>query len=147
MLRKTVFGTRTKMVNRNEVILLYNLDNQRGKNIKLLSMRMGIRIKSVTKDKYLEPIGLLAGIKEVESNGLIYEENGFQEEMVILKGFTDYRLDEFLRAMRRNDIDTVALKAIITDHNQEWNSLVLYEEIKKENERLRPDLNGSEEQK
>ena len=55
---------------------------------------------------------------------------------MVLKGFTDGQLNDMLRAFRRERLEKVNLKAVLTDTNREWNSLELYEELKREHEKM-----------
>lgn len=115
--------------------LLYNLNqSDRGKKIKFILIRMGIRIKNVSPEDYLKPIGELAGIPGCEASDMVYEGHGFSEEMMIMKDFTERQLDEMILRFRKENLDKINLKAVITPTNQSWNSLMLYEEIKKEHE-------------
>ena len=64
----------------------------------------------------------------------IYDGSSFTDEMLVLDGFTGRDLDAFLNSFRQAKVRPVALKAVITDHNQEWDSVTLHEEISKEHE-------------
>ena len=50
-------------------ILMYNLNSEKGRKIKMLCLKNRIRIREVRPEQYLEPIGYLAGMKEVSSDG------------------------------------------------------------------------------
>ena len=96
-----------------ETVLLYNLNNEKGRKIRFLLVRMGMRIRVVEKEDYGKPIGLLAGMKDVTLEDENAPVEDFQDEMMILRGFTDKRLDMFLKGMRREGIERVDLKAIL----------------------------------
>lgn len=115
---------------------MYNLNTEKGRKIKMICIRMKIKIKEVLPEQYLEPVGYLAGSEGIEPNGRIYEGTGFDEEMLLMKGFDQGTLDRFLREFSRNRIERVDLKAVLTPGNVRWSSLELYEEIKKEHEAL-----------
>ena len=118
-------------------ILMYNLNSEKGRTIKMLCLKNRIRIREVRPEQYLEPIGYLAGMKEVSSNGDVYEGQGFEDEMLIFRGFDGQSLPAFLKEMARNKVERIALKAVITSDNVGWTSIQLHEEIKKEHEALR----------
>ena len=118
-------------------ILMYNLNSEKGRKIKMLCLKNRIRIREVRPEQYLEPIGYLAGMKEVSSNGDVYEGQGFEDEMLIFRGFDGQSLPTFLKEMARNKVERIALKAVITSDNVGWTSIQLHEEIKKEHEALR----------
>ena len=115
---------------------MYNLNTEKGRKIKMICIRMKIKIKEILPEQYLEPVGYLAGIEGIEPTGRIFEGTGFDEEMLLMKGFDQGTLDRFLREFSRNRIERVDLKAVLTPGNVRWSSLELYEEIKKEHEAL-----------
>lgn len=120
-----------------EVVLLYNLSNtEKGKQIKRLLILLGITIKEISKEQYFQSIGSLAGIKGFEKNEEIYNEEGFLDEMLVMHKFTSQRIDVILKGFRKAGIEKVDLKAVVTPTNASWNSLELYEEIKKEHESM-----------
>lgn len=120
-----------------EVVLLYNLTNtEKGRKIKKLLIPLGISIKEISKEQYLQPIGSLVGVKGYEKNNFEYTEEGFFEEMLVLHKFTSSRIDLVLKGFKKAGIEKVDLKAVVTPTNVAWNSLELYEEIKKEHESM-----------
>lgn len=78
-----------------ETVLLYNLNNEKGRKIRFLLVRMGMRIRVVEKEDYGKPIGLLAGMKDVTLEDENAPVEDFEDEMMILRGFSDKRLDMF----------------------------------------------------
>lgn len=120
-----------------EQVLLYGIkDTNKERKIKSILIRMGVKIKNISTDWCGEKVGYLAGIKGFESTGKIDStREPVQEEMIIMKGFTGGRLDTLLKEMRKADA-RVNLKAIVTEHNQQWNLWELYEELKKEHEAM-----------
>lgn len=58
------------------------------------------------------------------------------EEMLVMHGFTSRRIDELLAAFRKAGVSKVELKAVVTETNVGWTFYHLYEEIKKEHERM-----------
>ena len=116
---------------------MYNLNSDKGRKIKLICMKMKLRIRVISPSQYLEPVGYLAGIEGIEPNGNVYEEVGFNDEMLVFKGFDNRTLDRFLKEFPKNKIEKIALKAILTPDNVRWSSLQLHDEIKKEHEALK----------
>lgn len=45
-------------------------------------------------------------------------------------------IDETLKAFRENGLAGVGLKAVLTETNKNWNSLQLFEELKKEHAQM-----------
>lgn len=118
-------------------VLLYNItDGKRRQKIKFICVRMGAKIINVEPADYLQPVGALAKVPGLERTRDIYTGEGFLEEMMVMKGFTDRQLNELISGFRREKLEKVNLKAVLTATNQTWNSLELYEELKKEHEQM-----------
>ena len=118
-------------------VLLYNLSGtEAGKKLKNILLKMRVRIRLVEPESYLEPIGHLAGLKDAKVSGQKYEGPGFSEQMMVMCGFTGELLDILLFQMRKQGVGKIPLKAVLTDFNQHLNSLMLYEELKKEHEAM-----------
>lgn len=117
-------------------VLFYNLNNEKGRKLKLICLKLKIRIKQVAPEQYLQPIGALAGIKDFQISDELFDGNGFSEEMLVMKDFDNRLLDQFLAEFKRNNLKRVNLKAILTPENISWTSLKLYEELKKEHEAI-----------
>ena len=121
----------------NPVVLLYNFTGTpKGRKIKFVLIRMGIRIKNIEVKDYLQPIGALAGIPGTEADKPDYNGEGFTDEMLVMNNFTEKLLDEMLLRFGRESIPRIELKAVITPSNRTWNSLELYSEIKKEHDQM-----------
>lgn len=121
----------------NASVLLYNLEKtEKGRKVKFILIRMGIHIRNITKEEYLQPIGALAGMSNIEMNKDVYEGDGFHEEMLVMKGFTESLLNQLLTSLRKEKVEKIDLKAVITPTNQTWNTLQLYEELKKEHAQM-----------
>ena len=133
-----------------ELVLLYNIDGDKARKLKMIFVQNGIRIKTVAKEDYGTALGVLSGILTEEEAGLVpedvewpekpedvegSEDNEMLEEMLVMKGIFGKRLDVLLGAMRRMKA-TVSLKAVVTEHNMYWNSVQLYHEIQKEHKVL-----------
>ncbi len=117
-------------------VLLYHFSGtKRGRILKGILVSMGVRIKNVELSEYGRPLGALAGVLEEEKQK---EDGGddFAEEMMIMCGFTQSMIQELLTRIRRQRMAPVALKAILTETNQNWNSREIYEELKKEHEMM-----------
>ena len=59
----------------HETALLYNLkDTDIGRQLKLILIKMKVRIRMVEASQYLQPIGFLAGIKDMEGSESVFQE-------------------------------------------------------------------------
>ena len=68
-----------------ETVLLYNLNNEKGRKIRFLLVRMGMRIRVVEKEDYGKPIGLLAGMKDVTLEDENAPVEDFQDEKMCIR--------------------------------------------------------------
>lgn len=60
----------------------------------------------------------------------------FSDEMAIMAGFTSAQIDAFIYALRKKGVGRIDYKAVLTPYNMKWDSVQLYEEIKKEHETM-----------
>ena len=123
----------------NGAVYFYNLNSAKGRQIRMLCLTLGLKIRVVDKAQYEEAIGAIAGVPGYEPKGGSYEGQGFDDEMLILKGFSERTLDTFLQGFRKMKIQPVALKAILTEANCGWNSIELHDELVKEHESMHGD--------
>ena len=137
------------------VVLMYNLNNDKGKKIEQFSRSMGISTLSVIKEDYNKPIeNLLSGKAEeaeitpvsstepfnVEDKattieGVVSEVScdlTFEDEMLVMCGFNSRLLDIFLREYKKRKLAPVSLKAILTEYNIKLSSFQLHAELCRE---------------
>lgn len=120
-----------------EMVLYYN-PNQSPYAAKLkgVLVRMGIRIKNITPEQTGELVGTLAGMPGFAADLTDTADQNpipqIPEEILVMKNFTDRRIDELLLNLRKAGVPKIALKAVITEQNSRWTFYQLYEEIKKE---------------
>ena len=145
-----------------ETVLYYNPGTPEAmKHVALLKsvlVRMGIRIRNIGPDQVMETVGYLAGVEgftaaetkeQAEKAGT--EETKDQAEqaepagpdlavipvqMMVLKQFSDKRLNELLVNLRKAGVPKVELKAVLTENNSRWTFYHLYEELKEEHEAM-----------
>ena len=128
-------------------VLLYHFQGtRRGRLLKSILVTMGVRIKNVERSEYRKPIGELAGLKEITGQGQdeSYEGEGFTDEMLIMCGLTGSRIDQLLDSFRRQKLERIALKAVLTEHNKTWNSIQLHDELCREHEYMNNNNKKSE---
>ena len=127
----------------NPVILFYNLDNEKGRRLKLICLKHKIKIKVVPKTDYETAIGTLVGLPDIpaptDSSEVTQED--FNDEMLVFHHFDNQLLDTFLMEFRKNNIPRVNLKAVLTEHNMRWNSYALHQELSAEHEAMNPPTN------
>ncbi len=116
-------------------ILLINFqDQQKLRKLKMALLPFKLRIKTIEPQDYSQPIGYLAGVKEISQvqipSALIPQEQ-MEKEMLILAGITGNLFDQVLYTLRKAGTP-VDYKAVLTEHNQNWNCMQLYKELEKE---------------
>ncbi len=102
--------------------------------------QMNIKVKNLTPERCAQRIGWLAGVEGVEKREL---SESFQryvpvldEELMVMAGFTDGRLDELLENLKKAGAPKIRLKAIVTETNARWTVYQLYNQLKAESARI-----------
>ena len=123
-------------------VLCYNLKGTaKGRKIGLIFGFLGYRVRHVEKEEYSLPVGEVAEGRTTES---INEEAGvkkkeieavFQDEMLLMCPENERMLDQVLQRMRKEKVQ-VPLKAVLTESNKNWTSVVLHDEIMREHEKM-----------
>ena len=112
------------------VLLCYNLTGEKMQKIRLAAMRLKIRVRPVEKTEYAQTIAALCGAEDVREAA--YTGAGFEDEMLMMANFPAGMMNTFLGLFRRMGIAPVALKAVLTPVNAEWDSVRLHEELLRE---------------
>ena len=118
-------------------ILLYRFSKADFTKLAKQLLPMKLRLKQVNPMDYGKPIGVFAGIKELEPVEI--EEAPVKElsdPMLVFCGLGNSQLDLVLSAIRRSGIGPVPYKAILTPSNQTWNAHKLLEELKQEHAKM-----------
>ena len=101
--------------------------------IKAVLVRMGIRIKNISQDQMNQKVGYLAGYDGFEEE-VLEECPPVEEEILVMKNFSNRRVDELLMSLRRAGVPKIELKAVVTDTNCKWMFYDLYKELKEEHD-------------
>lgn len=115
-------------------VLFYNLDTEKGRRIKLLCLPLKIRVRSVSPDEYGCTLSELLQGEAAKSETIVQP---FTEEMLVMSGLANSQMNAFLQGFRRKKIPPVALKAVATTSNLQWNARQLRDELLKEHEAMR----------
>lgn len=125
-----------------EMVLYYGpeKDRQKGNDtkaarLKSVLIRMGIRIKNISPDQMNQTVGYLAGIDGFDEQ----PQEDFpivDEEIMVMKNFSNRRIDELLMNLKRAGVPKISLKAVLTDTNCRWKLYDLYQELKKEHDTM-----------
>ncbi|MCI8592066.1 MAG: DUF3783 domain-containing protein [Lachnospiraceae bacterium] len=118
-------------------VLIYNVtDPLRKKRLNMLLLGMKIRAKVISADLYGQPIGALAGLKNIPPSPIPEQFPDMTEEMLVMCHFPEALLNRFLPALRKNDL-RIPLKAVLTPSNAVWSSYQIYGELSREDARMR----------
>lgn len=128
-----------------EMVLYYQPEQEKisgnaskAAKLKSVLVRMGVRIKNISREQTGQTVGYLAGYDGYEETALAEGEAlpVVEEEMLVMKNFSSRRIDELLARLRRAGVPKIGLKAVVTETNCGWTFYALYEELKKEREAM-----------
>lgn len=79
-----------------ETVLLYQIKGTKtAALLKPVLLKLGIRVRIVEPEQYLQSIGFLAGNKAFAESPEAYDGAGFDEPMMVMAGFSERKLDLF----------------------------------------------------
>ncbi|AKN29919.1 hypothetical protein Ccar_03310 [Clostridium carboxidivorans P7] len=117
-------------------ILLFNIkDKTRYDGVIKAALPLRVKIKKVDKEEYLQPIGYLVGKKDIDPIVEKYEGPELGDEMLLFSDLAGTKLNQLLLSLKKSAV-RINLKAVLTQNNEKWNTIQLYEELSKEHEAL-----------
>lgn len=135
------------MINAN--IYLYTNDINKKNHIKQLTKSIGLEFAEIkassVNSKVSEIIGLpsLTPVSPFSYSVSLNEEENKKApalwnmpELILFFGVSDAKLDEFLSAYKKAEIEKINLKAIVTPTNLNWTLYYLIEHLKEEAQRF-----------
>lgn len=124
-------------------VLLFNF-NEETKTDKITRALspLGFVIKKVDRSDYLQPIGYLAGLEGIDPVEEHYNGKELDNEMLFMSGLSNSQIHQLLTALSTAGIPRINHKAALTENNQYWNTLQLYEAINREYEYFRDNPQG-----
>lgn len=88
-----------------ETVLLYQIKGTKtAVLLKPVLLKLGIRVRIVEPEQYLQSIGFLAGNKAFAESPEAYDGAGFEEPMMVMAGFSERKLDLFLTEIDRKSV-------------------------------------------
>lgn len=118
-------------------VLLFNInEKERLREINRVLFPLGYRIRTVKKEDYLQLMGYLVGIKTINPVESSYEGEELADEMLLMAGMGSRDVDNLITAFRKAKLTPISCKAVLTETNQYWNALQLFEELVKEREAM-----------
>lgn len=120
-----------------ETILLFNPPaKEELLKIETALFPLRIRLKKVTREDYNQPLGVLAGLKDMEAAEGVFEGEELPDTMFIFCFLSDSRLNQALAALRKCGAGPFPYKAILTPTNSTWTAPDCFSEIRLEHETL-----------
>ena len=119
--------------NVEEMILLYNFEEKRAKEIKQLLESLKIKVKVLDKDAHEQKVGFLFELKgfgEYKADSV--EDFAFGYELMMFNNFTRARLDTVLKTMRSSGVEVPICKSIVTPMNRFWSIRRVCQAMEKE---------------
>lgn len=118
-------------------LLAYQIKGDKRKLLKKICGELGIAFAVVSPAEYGEPIGALVDFPGMRKLGKGCSGAGVMGEMLVFAGLDSDALDEFLDTCKKEALEPVACKAVLTPHNAGWSSEQLYAELLKEHASMR----------
>ena len=109
-------------------VLLFNIPAEKAALIRAAALRLGLTPVEIDPADFGLPLGLLLGEAGERSPG---PPESFSGEMLVMETLSAPLLD----ALRREGA-TIALKAVVTEHNRGWSAARLCAELRREHEAL-----------
>lgn len=120
-----------------ETILLFNPTEKADLlKIEMALFPLRIRLKKIGKEDYSQPLGVLAGMKDIAPCEEQYDGPELPGTMFVFCFLSDSRLNQVLAALRRCGAGPFPYKAILTPTNSTWTASDCFDEIRKEHEAL-----------
>lgn len=117
-------------------ILMFNItDKTRYDGVIKAALPLRVKIKKVDREEYLQRIGYLVGNKDIDPTLEKYEGPELGDEMLLFSDLAGNKLNQLLISLKKSAV-RINLKAVLTESNQKWNTIQLYEELTKEHEAL-----------
>lgn len=110
--------------------------------MKMVFARLGVRFHAITPAQTGETVGYLVGVDGFGPQPEGTEAPAVTDEVLILKNFTGRRIDAMLAALKKAGVPSIALKAVVTEHNLGWTFAALAEELRQEHEAFHKPQDG-----
>lgn len=120
-----------------ETILIFNLtDKSTRLQIEKALFPLKLRLRYVSKENYNQPLGALAGLKELPLAEEPYIGEELPDTMFVFAFLPDAKLNQVLASLRRSGAGPFPYKAVLTPVNQFWTVPECFREIASEHEAM-----------
>lgn len=121
------------------ILLTWNLPAKKAAKARMLAMRPpGVRVAAVETWQYLQPLGSFTG--DCGSMESLYDGARLFRGNAPFRALPGDAALRFLQSWKATGLPPVALKAVLTDTNRDWNSLELHEQLVEERDSIRRGL-------
>lgn len=118
------------------IVLFFQIQPQKAKQLNQVCNRLNIKTKVIHPVDYNQTLGYLADIQGFSKGNKPHATQTVSGEMLLFSGIRSELLDRFLSECKASFIPPTPLKAVITMHNIFWTPEELYQELKKEHNRM-----------
>ena len=123
-----------------ETILLFNPpEKEKLLKIEMALFPLHVRLKKISPEQYNQPLGVLAGIKDMTPVEGVYSGGELPGTLFVFCFLEGNRLDQALAALRRCGAGPFPYKAVLTPTNRRWTAPDCFEEIRREHEAMHPE--------
>lgn len=113
-------------------LLCYHILPEDYTKLKSLLALLNFDVCLIPKTDYLQAIGYLAALPGYVRTPSIYQGPEFKESMLIMAHMNDAQADQLLALLKMPGMPVLKRKAFLTDTNQNWTSVSLYDHISAE---------------
>lgn len=124
-----------------EILLFGCRDKKDVQILKNIFVLQAVGIRLIEKKQYGLPISFLTEEGKA-ANGIApggmkeYTGSELKVPVMVLAGFSMEELDSVLALIRQKLTGSFYLKAVLTEHNRNWNILMLYEHLQEEHRKM-----------
>ena len=124
-------------IKNSELVLLYGLQegSEKGETVRKILQRLRMPYRILSDEMLGETLGYVAGLPGFPASASPYTGEGLGEEVLLMSGLADQRLNELLAALREGQAP-IRLKAVITPNNRGWKLFDLFHELIEEHETI-----------
>ena len=117
-------------------VLLFNIQrDDRCEAIERYLTGHGVTVRHIPPADFGQPIGFLLGLpgyQAAESRSFFT----FSDEMLLMRGFDQAMLNDFLSFFSREKVRRIALKAMLTPSNAAWSAAELHRHLSAEQQKF-----------
>ena len=129
-----------KRTNKSGIVLIYNCSGPKFTKLGHIFAMLGLRMRRIQPTQYGQPLMDLA--QGVE--GAAVEAEAFPENMLVFCGLNQAFLTQLLEVIRLAKLPDIPLKAVLTEDNQNWDSIKLHDELLAEKEKIEQGAAGEQ---